>query len=143
MVIDMSLSRDLVKTAFELDQQQIEKIKQCWMTLMEIIVWYDVASTKIGALPRARKRVLEVGESFRSFIASKDWIDQPRQQLKSALGASVKLRDSLTALNTVCAQITEGEDVPRFQSIVSALDEMIMNFILPLENQWAELLDSE
>jgi len=139
----MSINPENVKSAFELDEKQIETIKQRWSSLLEVVMWLDVASTKIGALPRARKRVLEVGESFRSFIASKDWIDQPRQQLKSALGASVKLRDSLTALKTVSVHINQGDEVDQYHSALSEFDELIMNFIVPLENQWAELLDSE
>lgn len=139
----MSFDEKKVLASFEFDAQRIDKIKEKWIDVMQLLMWCDVSSKKIGALPRSRKRVLEVGESFGSFISSKTWITQPRQQLKSALGSSVKLRDGLSALTLVNKHITEGADAAQYQLQVKALDEMLMELILEYEYKWADILESQ
>jgi len=139
----MSFDEKEVLASFDFDQKALEQIKQKWLEVVQLLMWGDVSSKKIGALPRSRKRVLEVGESFGSFISSKNWIVQPRQQLKSALGSSVKLRDSLSALQLVNKHITEGDEAETYQQIVDELDVLLMDLITQYEYQWAELLDSQ
>ena len=139
----MSFDEKEVLASFEFDVDQIQKIKNKWLDVVQLLMWCDVHSKKIGALPRSRKRVLEVGESFGSFISSKAWIPQPRQQLKSALGSSVKLRDGLSALALVNKHITEGSEASKYQQLVKELDEMLMALILEYEYKWAELLEAD
>ena len=139
----MSFDEKEVLASFEFKNEQIEKIKSKWLEVVQLLMWCDVSSKKIGALPRSRKRILEVGESFGSFISSKEWITQPRQQLKSALGSSVKLRDSLSALTLVNKHITEGAESEKYQRLVKELDDMLMALILEYEFKWAELLDNQ
>ena len=131
-----------LENAFDFNQAEVEAIKQQWQALINMVVWGDIQSNQIGKLPRLRKRVLEVGESFRSFIAPKDWIEQPRQQLKSALGSSIKLRDSLATMLTQAAAISGGKDFDAFKLQVAALDSSIQAIIGQYENEWANLLDS-
>ncbi|MDH5258313.1 MAG: hypothetical protein OEX07_09895, partial [Gammaproteobacteria bacterium] len=125
----MSFDEKEVSASFEFDENQLNEIKEKWLDIVKLLMWGDVSSKKIGALPRSRKRVLEVGESFGSFVASKSWIEQPRQQLKSALGSSVKLRDSLSALGLVNKHITEGEEAETYQKQVVELELLIMELI--------------
>ena len=138
----MSFDQNKIKTSFDFDNDEINAIKQKWLDVIQLLMWGNVSSKKIGALPRSRKRVLEVGESFGSFISDKSWIDQPRQQLKSALGSSVKLRDSLSALKLVNKHITEGEEADIYQQQVTELDEMLMALVHKHEYQWADILDN-
>lgn len=109
---------------------------------MALLMWGDLQSEQIGRVTRVRKRLLEVGESYRSFIAAKDWIDQPRQQLKSALGSSIKLRDSLGALESNAKAITRGQDLEQFHTLMTQLSTAIMALITESENKWAEQLDA-
>ena len=139
----MSFDEKEVLATFEFDDERIEEIKTKWLDTLKVLMWGDVSSKKIGALPRSRKRLLEVGESLVSFISSKAWIEQPRQQLKSALGSSVKLRDGISALAVVNKHITEGEDAINYQQQVRELEEMLMELILKHENLWADLLESQ
>ena len=139
----MSFDEKEVSASFEFDENQLNEIKEKWLDIVKLLMWGDVSSKKIGALPRSRKRVLEVGESFGSFVASKSWIEQPRQQLKSALGSSVKLRDSLSALGLVNKHITEGEEAETYQKQVVELELLIMELIFKHENLWANLLESQ
>ena len=139
----MSFDEKEILASFEFNDEKLKEIKSKWIEVMQLLMWCDVSSKKIGALPRSRKRVLEVGESFGSFISSKAWIEQPRQQLKSALGSSVKLRDSLSALSLVNKHITEGDDAGKYQQLVSELDELLMELILKYEYKWADILDKQ
>ena len=139
----MSFNEKEVLASFEFDNNKIQEIKDKWLEVVQLLMWCDVSSKKIGALPRSRKRILEVGESFGSFISSKQWVPLPRQQLKSALGSSVKLRDGLSALAIVNKHITEGNDANTYQQLVKELDGMLMALILEYEYKWAELLEND
>lgn len=139
----MSFDEKEIALTFEFDNDNIEEIKEKWLDIVKLLMWGDVSSKKIGALPRSRKRMLEVGESFGSFISSKAWIEQPRQQLKSALGSSVKLRDSLSALGLVNKHITEGSDAKSYQKQVDEIEMLLMALIFKHENLWANLLESQ
>lgn len=126
---------------FYFDPEKIRIIQHRWERMMSLIVWGDIHSDQIGKLPRARKRLLEVGESIRSFIAPKDWIAQPRQQLKSALGSSIKLRDSLTAFESSCHTLVSGADLESFQIELNSFNAELMDLLVSCENKWAEKLD--
>ncbi|MDH3326771.1 MAG: hypothetical protein OEM38_08670 [Gammaproteobacteria bacterium] len=139
----MSFDEKEIALTFEFDNDNIEEIKEKWLDIVKLLMWGDVSSKKIGALPRSRKRMLEVGESFGSFISSKAWIEQPRQQLKSALGSSVKLRDSLSALGLVNKHITEGSDAKSYQKQVDEIEMLLMALIFKHENLWVNLLESQ
>jgi len=138
----MTFDESLIEQSFQFSENQINDIKLKWRETMELLLWGDVSAKKIGALPRSRKRMLEVGESLASFISSKSWIEQPRQQLKSALGSSVKLRDSLSALKLVSKHLLEGEQAATYQLHVEQLEKLIMDLILFHEAKWAEILDN-
>lgn len=127
---------------FYINPEKIRDIQSHWERLMSLIVWGDIHSDQIGKLPRARKRLLEVGENIRSFTSSKEWISQPRQQLKSALGSSIKLRDSLSAFETSCSSLVSGTDLESFQSEKLALTTKLMDLLVECENRWAEQLDA-
>ncbi len=139
----MSFDEKKVLASFEFEPARLDNIKSKWLGTMQLLMWSDVSSKKIGALPRSRKRVLEVGESFGSFISSKTWITLPRQQLKSALGSSVKLRDGLSALTLVNKHITEGSEAEKYQQSAKELDELLMSLILEYEYKWADLLETQ
>jgi len=105
-------------------------------------MWSSLNSDKIGKLTRMRKRLLELGESIQSFFSDKDWIAQPRQQLKSALGSSIKLRDGLTAFLVSVEFINTGTDVQTFLVASKALEQSLMEVLIEKENIWASALDN-
>ena len=109
---------------------------------MSMAMWSSINSDKIGKLTRMRKRLLELGESIQSFFSDKDWIEQPRQQLKSALGSSIKLRDSLTAFLASVDFINTGVDVQAFLAASKKLEETLMELLIEKENIWATALDN-
>ena len=129
-------------TSFEFDAQAKADIRQQWLRLIELSVWGELHINKIGALPRLRKRLLEVGENLVSVFASREWIPQPREHLKSALGASVKLRDSLLDLERTAVGLEPSRDFAEFEPILLAFRVGILTLIERHEAMWAELMES-
>lgn len=122
--------------------EKVDSIKKQWEAVMSLAIWGDLLSDQIGKTPRMRKRLLDLGESIKSYFAPKDWIDQPRQQLKSALGSSIKLRDSLEAFKTSRKLVVKGADIERFNATCETLEAELMELIVEFENKWAQALDS-
>ncbi len=120
----------------------IHAIQQQWNTLMALLMWGDIGSDQVGRLTRARKRLLDTGEAIQSFFTSKDWISQPRQQLKSALGSSVRLRDSLEALQASCKALNRGADLAQFNLQLAKLQQTLLAIMVEHENRWALELDA-
>lgn len=139
----MGLNQDDVTAALTFDYEKIAAFKVSWLRLMELSVWGDVSINKIGAMPRLRKRLLEIGENIQSLIAARAWIPHPREQLKSALGASIKLRDSITAVDTLITQVDGGRQRNEFLPLWQELKTSLTTFVAEHENRWANLLDSQ
>lgn len=136
------MSQQLPENIFYFDPQQIASLQQNWEAIMSLAMWGDVQSDQIGKAPRMRKRLLDLGESLQSFFSSKEWIEQPRQQLKSALGSSIKLRDSLSAFEASKKFIVKGDDLEAFIKACKTLEDELMSLLVQKENDWASALDS-
>lgn len=132
-----------VAAALELDQKILADLRQQWLHLMDDSVWAILRFEKIGMLARMRKRLLETGEALAQMTASKEWIPQPREQLKSVLGCSLKLRDALTALERTVKELKPDEDGEVFGREVIQFRQSLIAFIEPLEYRWADILDSQ
>jgi hypothetical protein len=139
----MVFDERLLKQSLEFDSQQVDELRRRWGQLMDVAVWGDIQLSKIGALPRLRKRVLEVGEGLSSLFANRDWIPQPREQLKSALGTSLKLRDALQSLDRVAALLSGGEDVDEFEALLLVFRQQLLRLMEHHEAQWAQLLETQ
>ena len=139
----MTFDTQKVEASFAFDPDTVAHLRQSWLKLLDTSVWGDVTSTKIGAVARMRKRLLEVGENMRSVTASRDWIPHPREQLKSGLGASVKLRDSLLGLERAAATLEGGEDFKDFEAALLTFRRELLMLLEQHEAWWAELLDSQ
>lgn len=132
-----------VKQALQLDQVALADLRQQWLALIDASVWHQLSFEKIGLSARMRKRLLETGEALAQLTAPKDWIPQPREQLKSALGSSLKLRDALTALERTVCELKPDEDGEQFGQDLIRFRKALLAFIEPLENRWAEILESQ
>ena len=129
--------------SFDFDLTIQQQLKGDWLQLMELAVWGHLSSKKIGVLARLRKRILEVGENLRSLYADRTWIPHPREQLKSGLGTSVKLRDSLLALENAVKLIDSGDDFVEFERVLLRFRQALMRVIECHELRWAQLLESQ
>ncbi len=139
----MPLDKELVANSFDFDAEQLASLRRQWLKLMDLVVFGELCLNKLGALPRLRKRFLEVGENFATLVGDRLWISQPREQLKSALGSSLKLRDSLLALERSAVLLSGGADAPAFESALLTFRQDLLAFVEACENRWAALLESQ
>lgn len=136
------MDRETVKQALAIDPGWTEAARRAWLAVMDLAVWGDLGSSRLGTTARLRKRVLDVGEKLKSLTADRDWIPRPREQVKNALASALGLRDSLTELERAAASLDAGGDLDAFRT---GLDELrrLVEKMTPQENRWALLLDSQ
>ena len=139
----MAIDLEQVRHSLQFEPSQVLSLKQYWRTLMDLCVWGQLESGKLGALPRLRKRVLEMGENLASLFGNREWIPQPHQQLKSALGTSVKVRDSLLALERSAVLVEKGADYAEFEKTLIAFRDELLGMLERHEAEWASLLESQ
>lgn len=138
----MPLDEDLVRQSFQFDPAQTTTLREGWLGLMDLTVWGDLKSQKIGAIPKLRKRVLEVGENLRSLLNDRSWIPQSRERIKGAMGASLNLRDALLQLERAAQVIETGTDFERFERDILQFRQGLLTFMEKHEALWGDLLES-
>lgn len=106
------------------DSMERDALRREWLALVELAVWGGAQSRHIGALPRLRKRVAELGERLAAIDAARGWIPRPRERLKSALAGVLAAREALAqcgqaidALDPVDADATREALVAALQRI--------------------------
>lgn len=118
-----------------------EEVRQLWLQLMSLSVFGDLKAPEVGAVMKMRKRALDLGEKWRSVFNSRDWIPQPREQIKNALASAANLRDSLLMLERAAGGINGGMDYREFTEIMIALHREVVDRLRERENEWANALD--
>lgn len=132
-----------VHAALALDAQWVAALQAHWRELIDVAVWGDLNLVRLGAAPRLRKRLLELGERLKSLTASRTWIPHPREQLKSALAAALGVRETLAAVEAVLPELAPGPDATRFAATCQALRALLEHHLPAHENAWAQLLDAQ
>jgi hypothetical protein len=138
----MPFDPKLVAESFAFDSDQVADLRTRWRDLLDLAVWGDLKTQKIGAVPRLRKRLLELGENLRSVINDRSWIPQERERIKGAMGAMLNLRDALLQLERAAQVIDGGEDFPRFEQDILELRQRLLVFVEKHEKLWGDLLES-
>ena len=132
-----------VSASFDFDRDVLAALRRDWLELLDLAVFGDVRSSKIGAVDRLRKRLLESGESLRSLTNDRGWIPHPREQIKGAMGASVKLRDVLLGLERAAQSVDGGRDFARFEQKLLGFRHALLQLLERHETQWATLLEEQ
>lgn len=138
----MAMDADQVRRAVAIEPAWAEEARTAWLALMDLCVFGDVKSSRLGALTRLRKRALETGERLRSVAAARDWIPHPREQLKNALASALNLRESLQNLGAAARDADGGADREALAAAIGRLDRLAA-VLAPRENEWAALLDAQ
>jgi hypothetical protein len=139
----MAFDPDRVSASFAFDRDKLTALRRDWLALLDLAVFGDIRSSKIGAVDRLRKRLLESGESLRSLTNDRSWIPQPREQIKGAMGASVKLRDVLLGLERAAQAVDNGKDFARFEQALLGFRHELLQLVEHHELLWATLLEEQ
>lgn len=132
-----------VHAALALDAQWVAALQAQWRELIDVAVWGELNLPRLGAAPRLRKRLLELGERLKSLTTSRTWIPHPREQLKSALAAALGVRETLAAVEAALPELAPGPDATRFAATCQALHALLERHLPAHENAWAQLLDAQ
>ncbi len=132
-----------VERSFAFDAAHAAELRERWLGLLERAVWADLKSSKIGAVPRLRKRLLEVGENLRSFLSDRTWIPHPRERVKGAMAASLNLRDALLNLERAAKLLDGGADLPAFEPDLLAFRKRLLELMEAHERQWGDMLEAQ
>ncbi len=141
--MDHELDAAQVEAALMLDLAWVAALQAQWREMIELAVWGDISMTRLGAAPRLRKRLLELGERLKSLSAARTWIPHPREQLKSALAAALGVRETLAAVAALLPELAAGADADRLRVAHQALAALIEQKLPARENDWAHLLDAQ
>jgi hypothetical protein len=130
-----------VTRALALDAEWAAALRNQWSRLIAIAVFGDLKSQRLGALPRLRRKALDCGEKVRSMLATRDWIPQPREQLKNALASALALEQALADLEAGAAELEGGADLEAYRAAISGLAATARGELRTRSNEWASLLD--
>ncbi len=132
-----------VYQAVTIDADWQQMLRHDWLNLMDTAVFGDIKSSRLGAMNRVRRRILETGEKLHSLFADRRWIPHPREQLKNALGSAYSLRESLQQLQKAATDVDGGNDLAVFSARLQQLEQQLLTVLPEQENRWAEFLDSQ
>ena len=138
----MAFDPEQLEQAFTFDPETVAELRAAWSELIVSVVWDDLKCSSIGALPRLRKRILDLGENFRSLLSDRRWIPHERERVKGAMAASLNLRDSLLQADRAAKLMSGGEDLKAFEERYLAFRKNLLAFIETHEQRWADLLES-
>ncbi len=139
----MLLEAESVDRALVCDARWLQALRHDWLALIELAVWGGLDSARLGALPRLRRRMLDLGEKLAALGAPRDWIPQPRERLKSALATALAVRELLAQ----CAQgLEELQDNAARDALRAALRALAARAGERLDDyaaRWARMLDGQ
>jgi hypothetical protein len=132
-----------VGVALQFDATWTAGLQAQWRELIDIAVWGDLATARLGVVPRLRRRLLELGERLKSLTADRDWIPHPRERLKSALAAALGVRETLAVVASTLTELTPGPDAARLAAGLRVLQALLERELPAREQLWAQWLDAQ
>ncbi len=131
-----------IDSLLEFDSVWAAHVRRQWLRLMEIAVWGDVKSSKLGVTGKVARRILEFGEKWRSIFNDRRWIPRARERAKNMLGSCLNLRDSLFLLEKAAKDLDGGADYAEFGRLLAELHEAVFGPLSERENRLASALDN-
>lgn len=129
-----------VDAALALDMQWAAEVRGRWTLVASLAVFGDLQGPQIGALPRLRKHVLDLGERLRALFAARAWIPQPRERLKNALASALAAGEALAQVESGISALVGGSDRAALAEAASALRAALSPVLGDRANAWAALL---
>ncbi|MEY2342606.1 hypothetical protein AB4090_10925 [Acidithiobacillus sp. IBUN Pt1247-S3] len=122
---------------------QVQEWREHWLTLMDLALWGELKSSKIGALGKLRRRLLECGEKLRSYSADRSWIPHPRERIKNCLSSGLQLRESLEKVSELLDQMESGAALVPLRSLWDNLAENLLADLQKREERLVALLNTQ
>ncbi|WP_017942835.1 MULTISPECIES: hypothetical protein [unclassified Thioalkalivibrio] len=138
----MAFDPQQLEQSFAFDPDTVRDLRERWSRLITDAVWGELKTGTIGAVPRLRKRLLELGENLRSMLSDRAWIPHERERVKGAMAASLNLRDSLQQTDRAAKLLNGGADFEAFEADYLAFRKVLLAFIEHHEQIWGDLLES-
>jgi hypothetical protein len=139
----MLLEAESVDRALACDARWLQALRRDWLALMELAVWGGLDSAKLGALPRLRRRMLELGEKLAALAAPPDWIPRPRERLKSALATALAVRELLTQCVQGLEELEGNAARDALRAALHTLAECAGERLDDYAACWAGMLDAQ
>lgn len=139
----MMLDADVVDRALACEAGWLAALRRDWLALVDLALWGGAQSSRLGALPRLRKRIMELGERLAALGASRGWIPQPRERLKSALATAIAVRELLDQCAQALAELDAGATRDKLAAALQDLSHGTLAQLNEYAARWAELLDSQ
>lgn len=139
----MALDADAVDFALACDAEWLAGLRRDWLALADLAVWGGAQSSRLGALSKLRKRVLELGERLAGLGAPRGWIPQPRERLKSALATAIAAGELLEQCQQLIGELDAGAARDELAAALAALSRRTRARLGERAARWAELLDSQ
>jgi len=139
----MALDADAVDLALACDAEWLAGLRRDWLALADLAVWGGAQSSRLGALPKLRKRITELGERLAGLGAPRGWIPQPRERLKSALATAIAAGELLEQCGQLIAELEPGAARDELDAALAALSRRTRGRLDQQAARWAELLDSQ
>ncbi len=137
------MNADEVDAALVLESRWSAQLQAQWLALVRCAVFGPVASSRLGVLPKVRRRVLETGERLGALVTPRDWIPHPRERLKNALASALTLRDALAQLERAMSELDRGAELPVLHTHLDDLKACVDAKLPGYEQRWAGLLDAQ
>ena len=131
-----------VQRELEIGAAWVEEVRSAWRALLDALVWGQLSAPRLGGLPKARKRALELGERLKSLASDRNWIPRPREQLKNALASYLNACETLDELERILDTLDGGPDLGRARERSAAIKRLLAD-LRPSAERWAALLDRE
>lgn len=139
----MQFDAESVERALACDAGWLRALRREWLCVVELAVWGGVQSGRLGALPRLRKRILELGERLAALAAPPAWLAHPRERLKSALAATLAVRELLAQCAQGVADLEAGEPRDALEAALAALSGRVGERLDEYATHWASMLDAQ
>ncbi|MEL5848556.1 MAG: hypothetical protein U7M05_04225 [Candidatus Igneacidithiobacillus chanchocoensis] len=139
----MGFDAEDVRGAVQVPPAQVERWRAQWLQLLDLAVWGELKSSKIGALGKLRRRLLDAGERLRSYTADRSWIPHPREQIKNCLSSGLQLRESLDKVAELLVDLEAGAALVPLRGLWDNLAGNLLADLAQREERLVALLNSQ
>lgn len=138
----MPLDADALDRALALSPSLLAGLRRDWGEVIDLAVWSTLDSGRLGAVPRLRKRALQVGERIAALGASRAWIPHSRERAKSALASALAAVEAIEQFETESGALKPGAERDTLMAAFGKLRESADQPLRDYAERCARLLEA-